>query len=412
MAMYHGKNVSHRAILHNYLNYDSTAPFLCSQSCSQLDERSKSLKIRTRRSLSTGSNAATLPTRVMQQRPEPKKVQVQDKDLALKDESWLQESDPPEALYLKSLKSREGKCSIRKTVAKMDKATRSRFLTMRKFVLDHQRALLKKYDQIHSRTMDLGLKYAEHFLVENLGPEKTQNTSRSAFCVGVLPGGGFPKASRLDDRYHNLGIDKALRKELTLLANMALWIACKYEEVQPPLVDVFLRSNYDEFYLFEMTMCQVMDWKFNHITSSDYISFFMASEGVKGKKLSTERSIINWIQESCLWFQHDLLELTVAAIVLGCSYLEDERLVISANVLSVSGVVLEDLVAAVDDLHDHLYELASRDSHKMETPRFPNLRARIKHWKPSKHATESIGEDRCEVWRKRSRAIASAFPEF
>jgi len=407
--MYHGKNVSHRAILHNYLNYDSTAPFLCSQSCSQLDERLKTTKCRTRRSLSTGSNVPTMPTRVMQQRQEPKKKE--DMGMVLKDESWLHENEPAEALYLKALRSREGKCSIRQKVARLDKATRSRFMTMRKFVSDHQRALLKKYNSVHSRTMDLGLIYAEQFLIENLDP-KVSDRSSAAFCTGALPGGGFSAAARLDDRHPNLVIDKTLRKELSLLANVALWIACKFEEVQPPLVDVFLKSNYDEFYLFEMTLCQVMDWKFNHVTSSDYISFFMASEGVKGGSLSTERIISNWVQESCLWFQHGLLELTVASIVLGCSYVGDERLMISANVLSVSGVEKEALIAAMDDLHDFLYDLASKDSSKMETSRFPSLGTRITHWKPAKHAAESAVSDRFEVWRKRSRAIASAFPEF
>lgn len=410
--MFHGK-ISHRALLHNYLQTDlpshpsSTAPFLCTQSCSQLDAKLKKSKsaldrkttsFRTDRQKQSSQRQSANAQQVMAVPSCPKRFEG----------SWLDESEPAEAIFLKSLKRSEAKCLMRTQLSRMGDAARDRFFAMRKTVLEHQRSLLRGFDQIHRRTMDLGLIYAEQFLLQKMSNEVSDsNRPRAPFCTGARPGGGQLAASaRLDDRDSTLS---SLGKELSLLANVALWISCKYEEVQPPLVDVFLKRHFDEFYSFEMTMCQVLHWKFNHVTSSDYLSFFMASEGVKGGDISIERLITDLVQESDLWFQHPLLELIVASIVVGGAYIGDERLMISANVISVSGVERDSLVACLDDLHDFMYEQASsKKCYGLVNSRFPGLPMRIKQWKPSEVTARSAAEERFDVWCHRSRALHAA----
>lgn len=332
--------------------------------------------------------------------------------------SWLCEEEPVEALYLRTLKRKELECTKRAEVAKLDAAPRARFLAYRRFVQDHQRAVSRGLD-VHWRTLDLGLEFTENYLLHHCklqsgGAAATSSTGR---VLGrsrgrtSLPGGGLGFGSS----------GAAVRipcRELTLLANVALWVACKVEELQPPLVDTFLKaSGLDEFYAFEMDLATATNWAFNPVCSSDYLAFFMANEELSGRQVSIERHLTNLVQRSELWFQHGLLELIVACIVLGGAYTADERLMISANVVSVSGAGYRELVACVDAVHDYLHGLAVGGDRCLEAARYPSLGSRIKVWEPSTAAApapaaaleDKVAEQRALVWRGRSRALSVAF---
>lgn len=340
--------------------------------------------------------------------------------------SWLHEEEPAEAIYLRTLKRKEGECTKRAEVAKLEDAPRARFLAYRSFVQDHQRAVSRGLG-VHWRTLDLGLEFVENYLLHHCKLQSAGGAAAAASSTGralsrpargraSLPGGGLGLGFGCGGG--GAAAVRIPRRELTLLANVALWVACKVEELQPPLVDTFLKaSGLDEFYACEVDLATATDWAFNPVCSSDYLAFFMANEELSGRQVSIERHLTNLVQRSELWFQHGLVELVVACIVLGGAYTADERLMISANVVSVSGAGYRELVACVDAVHDYLHGLAVGGDRGLEAGRFASLGARIRVWQPSTAtaapaALEDVAaaaEQRALLWRERSRALNVAF---
>jgi len=359
----------------------------------------------------------------------------------LADQSWLVQV-PFESTYLDALRRREARSVTNRQVASLDECARGRFMSMRKYVLEQQRSINRKIDYpVHPRTYDLAMVFAETFLLEhimgeNMVPRKLSGTGGFSLadlrtggtCPARLcaaPGGG-PASHRdhvtfggTDSSCRTLAMFHPERHELNLLASSAFWVAAKVEEIHPPSVELFLRAarTTSEFYAFEKKLCLVNNFAFNPVTRSDWFNFFMASEGAG--ILSVERHISNHVQRTLLRFKFNKCLGAIACIILGGVYSTQEKKIIDANVIDVSGVTRKDLVMALDAIHDMLYNKASRadtkagrSAYKIDVKCYPDFRRWVLSWEPSEMAQ---GKNVCDastraaVWMKRSRALRSAY---
>lgn len=311
---------------------------------------------------------------------------------------------------------------------------------MRKYVQDLQvtklRSLERKYPT-HSRTLDLAFIFIEDYVMEHvvnnnrsLGKRVNIFTQRGKVAHMTMPsqytvpGGGvrdaslvFPKRSfSLGPKSNGAASSMLSRYELKMLANVGLWVACKVEEVIPPLVEGFSETTLEEFTRFERKLSSMIKWRYNPITSSDFLNFFMASEGYRAPSL--ERHIMNQVLRTEIRFQFETMVTVVASILLGGAYSGRERKIFDANVMSVSRVDRDVLVSCMDAIHDLLHAKVSQsDADIKRAPRYPKLCEWILRWEPSSAMISSrsvkpsaahlrgMRDQRFGVWLSRSQAL-------
>jgi len=352
-------------------------------------------------------------------------------------ELWLQEP-PYESVFLTAIVQKDLACQMKRQVRALADQCRSRFFGMRKYVQDLQfdkAALFRCKYPIHPRAMDLALIFSEDYLLQYVikNTYASRASSGSTASHNVIPGGGRSEFAVKGQRSvsfaqiaSNSDFVPALRRhELKQLANCALWVAAKIEEVSPPMIETFAETEYEEFLSFEMKMSKAIGWRYNPITCSDFLNFFMASEGYGSTSL--ERHLTNQILRSELRFQYDTMVTVVAAIVLCGAYSGRERKIIDANVITVSRVDRDVLVNCVDASHDLLHNMVEKGEPRVSRHnKFLKLAEWIRQWKPSKPASpemprgvslivksspcrhQSVRDERFEVWLRRSKALQAA----